>query len=324
MEINNTARIIVSRTDSIGDVSLTLPLCSWIKSKFPGVTLVFLCKRYTQELVRCFKPVDEILLLEDLEMDDQNTRNEKLRSDIILHVFPSKKIARWAKQAGVEYRIATSHRWFHWFTCNIRISFTRKNSSLHEAQLNFNLLKPLGLKTIPSFEEIKSVKYDVIIPSKPDFFSPGYVILHPLSQGSAINYPLKHYIALAEWFTRQGHHVLITGTEKEGVQLGSTFDHISGVTNVCGKFSLGELISLISKAKVLIACSTGPLHIAGMLDIRAIGLFSSRVPIHPGRWKPLGIQAVALVKDPHCQRCAKGLNCLCITEIQVEDVVNAV
>ena len=324
MKINKLSRIIVSRTDSIGDVALTLPLCLWLKSNIPEATLVYLCKSYTKDFVQCFEPVDEILLLEDLENSDQNTRNSLLQSDLILHVFPNKKIASWAKHAGIPYRIGTSHRWFHWLNCNIRVSFTRKKSPLHEAQLNFNLLKPLGLETIPQFEEIKSLKDHFIIPTEPDIFPPGYVILHPLSQGSAINYPLVHYVALAEMLSKRGKQVLITGTVKEGNQIGTAFDHIPGVENVCGQFSLGGLISLISKAHALIACSTGPLHIAGILDIKAIGLFSSRIPIHPGRWRPLGKHSIVMVKDPLCERCAKGLDCRCIEEIPVEAVVNAV
>ena len=324
MKINKLSRIIVSRTDSIGDVALTLPLCLWLKANVPRATLVYLCKRYTQDVVQCFKPVDEILLYEDLENADIETRNSLLQSDLILHVFPNKKIASWAKQAGIQHRIGTSHRWFHWLNCNIRVSFTRKNSPLHEAQLNFNLLKPLGLDTIPKFEELKLVKDQFVVPSEPDFFPPGYLILHPLSQGSAINYPLIHYVELAEMLSKRGKQVLITGTAKEGILIGTAFDHIAGVENVCGKFSLGGLISLISKAHALIACSTGPLHIAGILDIKAIGLFSSRIPIHPGRWKPLGNHSIAMVKDPLCAGCAQGLDCRCITEIPVEDVVNAV
>lgn len=324
MKINKLSRIIVSRTDSIGDVALTLPLCIWLKSNFPQATLVYLCKGYTKEVVQCFKPVDEILLYEELENTDIETRNSLLHSDLILHVFPNKKIASWAKQAGIQYRIGTSHRWFHWLNCNIRVSFTRKNSPLHEAQLNFNLLKPLGLDTIPKFEELKTVKEQFIVSTEPEFFAPGYVILHPLSQGSAINYPLIHYVAIAEMLSKRGKQVLITGTAKEGIQIGTAFDHIVGVENVCGKFSLGGLISLISKAEALIACSTGPLHIAGILEIKAIGLFSSRIPIHPGRWKPLGNLAIAMVKDPLCVRCAQGLDCRCITEIPVEDVVKTV
>ena len=35
-------RIILSRTDSIGDVVLTLPMAAALKQSFPGCTVVFL------------------------------------------------------------------------------------------------------------------------------------------------------------------------------------------------------------------------------------------------------------------------------------------
>jgi ADP-heptose:LPS heptosyltransferase len=274
--------------------------------------------------VQCFEPVDEILLLEDLENSDPNTRNSLLQSDLILHVFPNKMVASWAKQARIKYRIGTSHRLFHWLTCNIRVSFTRKNSPLHESQLNFNLLKPLGLNIIPSLEYINSLSNGFRVPKTNTPFTPGYVILHPLSQGSALDYPLNKYVALAEILVNQGKQVLITGTAQEGNRIGTAFNHLSGVENVCGQFSLSELITLIGKADALIACSTGPLHIAGILNVKAIGLFSARVPIHPGRWKPLGNHSIAMVNDPYCNQCARGEDCRCIAEIPVSKIVDAI
>lgn len=324
MKITKISRIIVSRTDSIGDVVLTLPICSWIKLNFPQATLVYLCKRYTKDVVQCFEAVDEILLLEDLEITDHITRNSLLQSDLILHVFPNKTVASWAKQAGITYRIGTSHRWFHWLNCNIRVSFTRKKSPLHESQLNFNLLKPLGLHAIPSLDEINLLSEGFRVPKTQLPFNPGYVILHPLSQGSAVDYPLNKYVALADILAKRGKQVLITGTAKEGNLIGTAFDHLAGVENVCGQFSLSELITLISNAEALIACSTGPLHIAGILNIKAIGLFSARVPIHPGRWKPLGNHAITMVNDPNCNQCARGEDCRCITEIQVAHIIDAI
>ncbi len=324
MNITNTPRIIISRTDSIGDVALTLPLCSWIKAKFPQSTLVFLCKRYTNEVVQCFNPVDEILILEDLESASDETRNTLLQGDVILHVFPNKQVASWARKAGIPYRIGTSHRWFHWFTCNIRVPFTRKNSSLHEAQLNFNLLLPLGLHALPSFEAIQAVESSFSVPKVMSTLDAGYVVLHPLSQGSAVEYPLSRYTALARVLSQANLRILITGTASEGDRIGDAFEGIPGLENLCGKCSLRELIALISNAHALVACSTGPLHLAGLMNIKAIGLFSVRTPIHPGRWKPLGMRSMALVKDPFCPRCALQQECSCISGITVDQIFHAI
>ena len=151
MKINEVNRIIVSRTDSIGDVMLTLPFCAWLKECFPQATLVFLARGYTIPVVACFKPVDEIL---DWDLIVNLPIAEKiglLKADCIVHLFPNKDVAALSKKAKIPYRIGTSHRIFHFLTCNYKVNFSRKNSSLHEAQLNFELARPFGLKSIPSF-----------------------------------------------------------------------------------------------------------------------------------------------------------------------------
>lgn len=320
----NPNRIIISRTDSIGDVVLTLPLCIWLKKEFPKAKLVFLCRAYTQNVVSCFKVIDEILVLEELISLNTAARNERLKADVIIHVFPNKRVARWARTAKIPLRIGTSHRWFHWLTCNYKVSFTRKNSPLHEAQLNFFLLKPFGFSSIPDFSSINSVAAYLTKPSQTTTTDKPYIILHPLSQGSALDYPLQHYVHLAEALVKLGYSVYVSGTSNEGKRIGTAFDHLAGVINVCGKFTLNEFIVFIQGAKALIACSTGPLHIAGIYNIKAIGLFTSRKPMHPGRWKPLGDLAVSLEYDQNCQTCAKGQPCACIEQIKVEDIIKAI
>ena len=79
---------------------------------------------------------------------------KELDIDVIIHVFPNKKIAQLAKKAKTKIRVGTSHRLYHFWTCNKRVSFTRKKSDLHESQLNYELLRALGLKEIPSLNAI--------------------------------------------------------------------------------------------------------------------------------------------------------------------------
>jgi ADP-heptose:LPS heptosyltransferase len=77
---------------------------------------------------------------------------------------------------------------------------------------------------------------------------------------------------------------------------------------------------LISTSKALVACSTGPLHIAGISGIQTIGIFSPRKPIHPGRWKPIGLQVETVVFEEKCPLCEKNNDCNCITEISAEKI----
>ena len=101
---NNIQRIIISRTDAIGDVILTLPLCGIIKQKYPQAKIIFIGRTYTEAIVKCSQYVDEFINADMLlKMDDTAATGEfkKINADVFLHVFPNKRIAVLAKKAGV-------------------------------------------------------------------------------------------------------------------------------------------------------------------------------------------------------------------------------
>ena len=319
--------IIISRTDSIGDVCLTLPLCGYLKKHFVGIRIIFLGNTYTAPILNCCKDIDEVISWKDIENLDKNEQIslfKNLKASAIFHVFPKKEIAKLAKKSGIPNRIGTSHRLFHLLTCNHRVNFTRKNAVAHESQLNFHLLKPCGLTTLPSLKEINSYTHFASTQHLPEWLltelntNKPTVILHPKSQGSAVEWGIGNFIALAQQLIDDGYNVFFTGTEKEA----SFFRDL--VPDQCidttGKLSLDELIAFIQQIDYLVAASTGPLHIAGLLNRGAIGLFSPRKPIHPGRWMPLGSKSQTLVFDENCSNCATGKPCNCIEKITVASV----
>jgi len=215
-------RIIISRTDSIGDVILTLPLCVWLKKQFPQTELVFLGRTYTKDIIACFDVVDTFLNFDDFSSLPTSERIARLKADCIIHVFPNREIAALSKKAKIPMRIGTAHRIFHLLTCNYRLNFSRKQSLLHESQLNFELLKPLGFNETPSFDSLLQSLNHFNIPtvSLPTEFSgidlSNTIILHPKSQGSALEWPLEKYIELAQVLVQQKKTVIFTGTENEG------------------------------------------------------------------------------------------------------------
>ena len=323
-------KIIISRTDSIGDVILTLPLCIWVKENFPQTELVFLGRSYTKDIIACFDVVDTFLNFDDFSSLPTSERIARLKADCIIHVFPNREIAALSKKAKIPMRIGTAHRIFHLLTCNYRLNFSRKRSSLHESQLNFELLKPLVFKEIPSFDSLFQSLNHFNIPtvSLPSEFSgidlSNTIILHPKSQGSASEWPLEKYIELAQVLVQQKKTVIFTGTENEGKEFSAILPVHPKIIDSSGKLNLKQLICLIASCEALVACSTGPYHIAGISGIKAIGLFSPRKPIHPGRWKALGNKSVALVFDSSCSECKKGKACSCIENISVQSVLSAI
>jgi ADP-heptose:LPS heptosyltransferase len=62
-------------------------------------------------------------------------------------------------------------------------------------------------------------------------------------------------------------------------------------------FSLEDFIRLIPCADGMLACSTGPLHVAAACGIRVLGLYPGARPKHPGRWGPVGIKTEVITDD---------------------------
>ncbi|OFA02560.1 ADP-heptose--LPS heptosyltransferase 2 [Duganella sp. HH101] len=324
-------RILIARTDNIGDVVLTLPLAGYLKQRYPQAEVVFLCRRYAAAVVAQCRHVDQVLTLEELG-DDWAHGLAHSGCDTMIFTFPMRTLAAAARRAGINRRIGSSHRIHHWYHCNRLATFSRADSPLHEAQLNFKLLLPLGIDHVPPLEQLKTM-YGLNTPRHPAadavLDQPGFsVILHPKSNGNGREWPLQHYTALAALLGKvDGVRVLVTGSAAEGellAQQAPALLALPNVENLCGKLDLDGFTALIGGCGGLIASGTGPLHLASALGRPAAGLFPPLKPIDPVRWGALGPRARSLVTSPACGQCADPALCTCMLAITPEQVLAVV
>jgi ADP-heptose:LPS heptosyltransferase len=212
------------------------------------------------------------------------------------------------------------------------VTLSRKNSPLHEAQLNIALMRDylpaevfdLSLIALADFYGFHppalTPDFQKIIPND----RPAWV-LHPKSKGSAREYPLSAWMSLAERLSETAT-VFISGTEGERPALQPLFDRLGNqVFDIVGKMNLSEFIAFLSQVTGIIAGSTGPLHIGSALGIRAVGLYPPIRPVHPGRWSPVGKHAIALTGKDYCRHCLpQNGTCDCMEAITIQQVLDAV
>lgn len=323
--------IIISRTDSIGDVILSLPMAGILKKEFQNAKLIFLGRNYTKDIIALSEHIDEFISYDEilnLSANEQLTVFKNLKATHIIHVFPVKHIAQLAKKANIQHRIGTSHRWWHLFTCNTRLKFSRKNSGFHESQLNLQLLSPFKIKTDYSIYELPHFYGFSKIPALESTFQSllssekKNIILHPKSKGSAKEWGLDNFSQLIEDIDKTKYQIFISGTMQEAELLKPLLEkHQHQVIDITGQLSLNQFIAFINQCDALVAASTGPLHIAAALGKRAVGLFSPMRPIHPTRWKPIGTQATYIVYNENCESCKDSKTCMCIQKIKPKDVI---
>jgi len=296
--VKTSQHILISRTDAIGDVVLTLPMCGYLKKVYPDCRISFLGRSYTEAVINTSQAVDEFVNydeLKNLPIKQQADKLKALKIDTIVHVYPRKEIANLAKFAGIKTRIGTTNRAFHWLSCNKLVKLSRKNSNLHEAQLNIRLLEPLDIKEMPAISELPIYYHFKSRAALPEQFKALMddnrlnIILHPKSNGSGKEWDLKKFAELIDLLPKERYRVFISGSEKERLLLKDWItvlpDHVIDLT---GKFELDQFIAFIAEADGLVAASTGPLHLAALAGIHALGLYPTKKPGNPGRWGPIG------------------------------------
>jgi len=325
-------RILITRTDNIGDVVLTLPLAGYLRQVYPQAEIVFLCRRYAAAVVAQCRHVDRVITLEELG-DKPAAVLRDSGCDTVLFVFPRSPLAHAARRAGIDRRVGSMRRFYHWHTCNLLTNSTSKQDApLHEAQRSFKLLKPLGVDYIPTRDEVVSL-YGLEIPSHPaaDAVLAGgrfNLILHPKSNGNGREWPLAHFTTLARMLgAYDGVRVLVTGSPAEGELLAQQAPELlalPNVSNLCGALDLAGFTALIGGCDGLVASGTGPLHLAAALGRPVVGLFPPIKPIDPVRWAALGRRAHNLVTEQPCGQCSDPARCSCMSAIMPQQVFDII
>jgi len=324
-------KFLLVRTDRIGDVILSTPVAVALKQHFPQARIFFLVRSYTKEIVECHPAVDGILVEEEFGnwfKALQRLREENFGTAIFLH--PEAKWAVLSWLAGIPQRIGTGFRAYSVFF-NRRVFEHRKVSRRHEVEYNLSLLRPLGIEkpevkflfTIPleAEERIEALLANQgVDPNQP------LVILHPGSGGSALNWPVQKFAQLAdELFYQHKVRVVVTGVHSEKKLIDEFFRLTKApVLRLDGQLSLKELGALLRRANLLIANSTGPLHLAVAMGTEVIGLYCPIRPCHPDRWGPYG-KPTSVVMPPvgECQKCnpSRCPHYNCMDKISVKDVL---
>lgn len=335
--MNSIKNILIVRTDRIGDVVLSLPLAAILKKHIPGVRVSFLVREYTAPLVKNNKFVDEVIILSEKNRNTQITQNIvalKDKFDACIVAFPTYLIVLILFLSRIKIRIGSGYRWYS-FLLNKKVYEHRKYGERHELEYNVRLLQQLGIN-----EEVNPENVDFGIPVdqstaekvKSKLVALGWngekelVIVHPGSGGSAIDLPEEKMKLLVKNISDEIDSVLlITGSQTEE-ELCNSYVVSKKVINTAGIFNLEELIALISSTNILIANSTGPIHIAAALGKDVIGFYPKFAAVSPKRWGPYTSKAKIFqptVCDGECsrERCQK-LNCM--NSIEIDKVFSAV
>jgi ADP-heptose:LPS heptosyltransferase len=295
--------VLVSRTDNIGDVILTLPLVYVARCVFKNADVFLYVNERLKPLLNGMG-MNVNILTED-EHQNYGDRKRLFAThgiDIAIFAKPRFDLALMFFQLGTKHRVGTAYRWYS-FLYNLRVKEHRKFADKHESEYNLNLLREIvGIdencrvpERLLNYDE--NERTDFLERAKTIGLSHGtkYIVIHPGSRGSARDISLEQFreIGIKLLAAYQDYKIVYTGLESEKeIVTNSMPNEASGrVINLTGKLSLRELMILIDHSVLFISNSTGPIHIAGALNKNIIGFYPNSAPVNDVRWKPLGRNA---------------------------------
>jgi heptosyltransferase III len=295
------SRIGLVQAGNLGDVVHVLPMAGAIKTVCPSATIVFIGRRYTEPLARASRYVDAFFDAELAQHDADALAAQRL--DIILNPYPSKEIARTAVRAHVPARVGNLRRRYalRWF--NRFAFYGRAKTGLNEAALNLFDLRALGLRLTPSIAEMaKLAGITLVEPLAAEnraLLAPRrfHLLLQVKTTGNGREWPLEYFLALVRMLPAERVQIILTGTASEGDTVRASCPALlaePNVTDTFGRFSMSQLIAFFAAADGMVSASTGPVHLAAVLDIHSLGIFPGKDALNGKRWFPLGPKGEAL------------------------------
>jgi len=299
--------VLIVRSDGMGDVILSIPVATQLRQLLPGATIGFLTSPAVAPMLDGHPDVDYVRTVR--RTDPLHMLRDAFSGGVDAAVFlkPFRYLMWAAFLARVPLRVATGFRWYSPLA-NRHIYDHRSEFVKHESEYNVDMLRGLGLtpqRRIPpvltvSEEERKEGHH------RWEGLAHPRIVVHPGGR-SARRWQPAHFRDLAVDLARRGYGVVLTGSEGERVEFerGALVHGTlpTGISNLMGRLSLRELMSVIASAQVVVSGATGPAHLAAALGTAVVSLFDPRRNNLPTRWRPLGNGLLLRPDVPTCGKC---------------------
>jgi len=333
VELVPNDRILISRTDRLGDLILALPFAESIKARYPECRVDVVASLYASPILEHKSSIDGIVrVLNKQLVSDRFYRKDFLNKikgadyKAVVVLFPERHISRVFYKANIPIRIGTAGR-FHSMFFNYHMFHSRKSNAKHEAEYNLDFLR--------FFRDGPTVRMPTVCPQEKELSNARrlletagvdgpFTVLHPGSGGSAERWPLERFLELHEILSKDGYQVVISGSEPEGEMIEAACDRMGiAARNIYGNTDLRTLAAALSMARVVVANSTGPLHLAVAVGTKVVGLYPGKAVMAPARWGPLGRQDRVILPTTRECTCPPD-NCTCMQTISAAKVAREV
>jgi len=292
--------ILIIKPSSFGDIVHGLQAAQSIRRQLPGCRISWVVREIFFPLVRCCKAVDECFLFYRhrgvpgfCKLLWQVRRQQQF--DVVFDMQGLARSGLIALAARADRKIGRSDgRELSALACRERIDLPSGGEEAHAVEILFQFLSAIGCE--PVIHGPLEFRQPLIRSFNPEALEGGPLVIFPDSRRPEKQWPYFNGLveALLENFLKIP--VILAGSESMP-DLGD-FSGNEKLINLTGITAIDELVPLITKARLVIANDSGPMHLAAALGAPVLALFG---PTDPARFGPF-----PLIKETNLVLTAPG------------------
>lgn len=223
----------------------------------------------------------------------------KLKPDvaIVFHAPWWVSLALWLARIPVRGGVFSQWHSFLFFNCGLRQKRSRGEN--HELEYNLELLCEVLKISKPQASPMLSLsapgRLDLL--EKYSLCANNYCVVHPGMGGSALNWSPDIYADLIGRLAKK-QTVVVTGAVQDKKWVDPIREQLGKMQNVVWldqKLSILEVLDILKFSKIVIAPSTGIVHLSASLGTPTVGIYSPVTAESPTRWAPKGRRVRTLV-----------------------------
>ncbi len=302
-------KILIFKSDRIGDFINISSVIKNIKFNFPNSELVVFCSKYNSKIASYYKEIDEILIYEnniilfllkfykiifsdkfDLILQLDGKKNSYLYASLIRSKLKACisyiKIRNFLGLKHKSIRPNMLYKLFFRHIVDCLEDYDHpNNSSYHYLSLYYKLLNKLDIK-------IKNKKhYLPFIPDKNILFE-NYILIHIDERWDFFNQMFLKNFSKKIYELNQNYNLIFTSNYEGNNYFNELKIKFSDTKNVkfIDKSSINELLNIIYHCKIVISSHTGfVVHAGSAFNKKIIDVINAKIDKELDRWIPFDI-----------------------------------
>lgn len=294
------------RNDKLGDFMLAWPAFSLLKKQYPDCEITALVPEYTAPMAEQCEWIDTVLIdtkqtsfIKDILSLSRKIKKQQYDVSISLFSEARSSIALWL--AGIKTRVGPSTKLAQLFL-NKKLRQKRSQSLKPEYEYNLDLVRyyihlngeASSIIPTPPYLKFDNKEIDTLRNKYQKLYNipetAKIIIIHPGTGGSAINLPLEQYAQLAHNISELIDAFFVITSGPGELEIADQLSALLKDVRHCLHQSTEGIISFcqfILLSDLFISGSTGPLHIAGALNVRTATFYPSRRSATALRWQTI-------------------------------------